>query len=509
MVDAPTRLPASIAALLAIAGCDALRKADDGAEPATAEAEDPKTKAALDDAQKARKDAEAKAAEAKQAELDALARSEKAEAEAKALVEAERVKNQPVSLSDLSVKRMGSFLSSSGMIEVVAKAKLNQALGNSTYVHIKSLCQHGDKLVADVGYLNAHYSKPLEQHAPGDEVEVKGNLYSQGLEKSLAPCQFEFRVGGLAGGLSIPVGHACWDGSEVAPAECDPPLSPAATSGSAVPIEVQDLRVEAASLGATKGLSLSYLLGIKKPQDNSVRLTFKSACSVGGKTFVDLGQSNLSAGPFRYEPGESVARSVNLYWSNAFGFATSPDRCDVTTSLWKTKSGSFGEYEEVRLRDSCFDGSALRVGRCDPAAPPVPAPVPLSATSVTVDEVQLQLAPPYGATDKFQLKIQADITMAEVVSQNDGINAKVSCKAGPEHRVETAYLFGVELHYLRPGETTRMTASAFGSHPLEVEPKSCAVEFFGGPRFSPTGSEGADLGKFCLKKGKVKKTGKC
>ena len=112
-------------------------------------------------------------------------------------------------------------------------------------------------------------------------------------------------------------------------------------------------------------------------------------------------------------------------------------------------------------------------------------------------------------TDKYQLKIKADVTLEQTVSQKDGITAKVSCKAGKANRVESAYLFGVEPHYLEPGQTTRMTASAFGSHALEEKPRSCMVEFFGGPRFSSTGADGVDLGKFCLKKDKVKKGGKC
>jgi len=86
---------------------------------------------------------------------------------------------------------------------------------------------------------------------------------------------------------------------------------------------------------------------------------------------------------------------------------------------------------------------------------------------------------------------------------------KVSCKAGKENRVESAYLFGPELYYLQAGETARMTASAFGSDALDVKPKTCKVEFFGGPRFSPSGSDGVELGAFCLKKDKVKAGGKC
>jgi len=230
---------------------------------------------------------------------------------------------------------------------------------------------------------------------------------------------------------------------------------------------------------------------------------------VGDRTFVDMGQGTLSAGPFEYEAGETVARSASLYWSSAFELADAPNDCDLTTSLWKTKAGTFGEVEEVRLQDSCLKRGKLRVGRCDPSAGPSPAPVALAAGSVEVDDVRLELVEPPGAAGKFQLKIQADVTVRAPVEQNDGTTAKVSCKTGRDTRVESAYLFGPELYYLEAGETARMTANAFGSHALETKPKTCKVEFFGGPRFSSTGGDGVELGSFCLKKDKVRAGGRC
>lgn len=510
--------------LLLAAGCDDLigggedqapkdeapTKTDDA--DAAKKAEDEAAKKAEDDAKKKAEDDAKKTAGLDEEANKAL---EAAEAERKAAEEAakkaeEEAKSRPVQLSSIAVNPMGGLFGGTGMFEVTAKAKLNQALGNSTYVHIKSLCKKDDRVVADVGYLNAHYAKPLEQYAVGEEAEVKGTLYSQGLKSAPSPCQLEFRVGGIGGGISVPVGQACWTGSEVKDGTCEPALAAVPMSGATQPVEVMELEVErGGGLGGTKGINLDYLLQINEPQDNSVRLTFKTACRVGTKSFADIGQANLMAGPFTYESGETVARSANLYWSSAFAFAEAPNDCDITTSLWKTKPGTFGEYEEARIKDSCFQADALRDGRCDPAAPAAPAPTPLVADSVTVDEVVLELAEPYGATGKFQLKIQADVTVAKPVNQNDGVTAKVSCKAGKDNRVESAYLFGPELYYLEPGQTGRMTANAFGSMALDTKPKTCKVEFFGGPRFSPTGSDGVNLGTFCLKKDKVTKGGKC
>lgn len=508
---------------LTATGCDRLTGGSDPSEQDAGEQDSPaeaKSAPAPEPAEPPTKTladqvAETKAKEAAiQAELQArqaaaMAEAKEAAAKAEAAAEAE-ANSRPVNLSNIAVNSTAGLFGRSGAIEVTARAKLNQALGNSTYVHVKSLCKKDDKLVADVGYLNAHYSKPLEQYAAGEEAEVKGTLYSQGLESSLSPCQLEFRVGGVSGGLSVPVGHACWSGSDVAPGECEPPLVPVAMSGAALPVEVHDLTIKpSGGLGASKGLGVTYLLQIHTAQDSNARLTFKSACRIDGKAFVDMGQANLMAGPFKYESGEAVARAANLYWSSSFDLGAAPDDCDLTASLWKTKAGTFGEYEEIRINDSCFQGGKLRDGRCDPSAPASPPASPLVDGSVVVDDVKLELHEPHGVAGKYQLKIQADVTVRSPVNQNDGATAKVSCKAGKDNRVESAYLFGPELYYLRAGETARMTANAFGSHPLEVKPRSCKVAFFGGPRFSPSGAEGVDLGKFCLKKDKVKKGGKC
>jgi hypothetical protein len=504
--------------LLLTAGCEKLtggeeEKKEGDAVTKTDDA-DAKKKAEEEAAKKKAEDTKDIAEDAKHAAEDAATKKalEEAEAARKAAEEAakkaeEEAKSRPITLSNIQVKTSGGMFGGSGMLELSAKAKLNQALGNSTYVHIKSLCKKDDRLVADVGYLNADYSKQLEQYAVGEEANITGSIYTQGLKSSLSPCQFEFRVGGMGGGLSVNVGQACWSGSAVTDGPCDPALVPVAMSGATTPIEVAQLDVTRGGLGS-KGLDLVYLMQINETQSNDVRLTFKTACRVGGKSFTDLGQNNLTAGPFTYESGETVARAANLYWNSVYELTESPNDCDITTSLWKTKAGTFGEYEELRIKDSCFKEDKLSDGRCNPAAPPVPAPAPLGAESVTVDEVKLELAEPYGATGKFQLKIQADVTMVKTVTQSDGVTAKVSCKAGKENRVESAYLFGTELYYLEPGETARMTSSAFGSPPLDVKPKSCKVEFFGGPRFSPSGTDGVDLGAFCLKKDKVTKGAK-
>jgi hypothetical protein len=281
-------------------------------------------------------------------------------------------------------------------------------------------------------------------------------------------------------------------------------------SGAATPLEVFELSVKPeGGFGGSPGLATSYVLQVNEPQDDNTRLTLKSACAVGTTKFVDMGQANLWAGPFRFESGESVIRPARLYWNPAFGFVEAPKSCDVTVAMWKPKSGSWGEYDSTVLKKACFKDGAVKDGACDPAAPPPPAASAITAESLAVDNVQLTLAPPYGSTgNTFQLQVQADATIKTPVTQDVAVDAEATCKIGSTSRVEKVYTYGIELYYLEPGETTRMSGTGFTSTPLEGKPKSCEVVFTGGRRFGGPGDKGIELGRYCLKKDKVKK-GKC
>jgi hypothetical protein len=249
------------------------------------------------------------------------------------------------------------------------------------------------------------------------------------------------------------------------------------------------------------------VLKINEPQDSSARLTLKSACQVGETKFVDMGQANLMAGPFQYESGESIARTTSLFWNPAFGFVDAPNLCDITVAVWAPKKGtSYGEYEEVLLKQACFRDDKVGDGKCDPASAIASAPTPADADSLAIDNVIMETVEPYGAKgDRFQLKLQVDATVKKPVDQSSGVNAKVTCKVGKTARVETAYLYGIELYYLAAGETTRMSTNAFTSNAMEKQPTSCEAEFTAGRRFSPTGEEEVPLGKWCLNRGKLKK----
>ncbi len=488
---------------------ESAEKSDDGAETKKSEAEagkeDEPKKAEEDEAEKKKLAAAAEDAK-KKLEADKKA-AEEAEA-AKAAEEAK--KSQPLVLSDIEVKSTGGMFGSGGSLEVTAKAKLNEKLASSTYVHVKSLCKKDSEVVSDVGYLNAHYSKPLEQYEADETADITGTIYSQGgLTSALSPCQMEFRLGGFSGGISVPVGEACFDGSKTTEGKCDPEIAAVAMSGGAKPMEIADLQVKAGGgYGGSTGLQVDYLVKVVKAIDSSARLTMKTSCDVDGIKFVDLSQVNMMSGPFTYESGESLARSASVFWNPSFEFTGAPTLCDVSFDLWTTKAGSWGSYDQEQLSRSCYKDAKVDTGACDPSKPTTGTAVKMTAENVELSNVKMTLQEPYGSTGKFQLQMVADATVKDFIDQNEGVSAEVTCKVGSEKRVETAYLFSVDLYYLEPGETTRMSSTSFTSPPMDSKPKSCEVTFTGGQRFAPSGTAMVDLGKHCLKKDKIKK-GKC
>lgn len=512
-------LAASLAVPLALGGCDSLPFLgdDDEKKAEEADADEASKKEEEDKAKEEDKASKEKAEAEREKEIEAriATEAEKAakEAREKALAEVEAKKREdeeaskPVKITEVSVKTSGGvFGGGGGMLQLEAKADIREKLGSSTYVHVKSVCKDGARFVSDVSYLSAHYSKPLEQYESGETAEVTGNIYTQGLLSPLSPCQMHFRLGGIGGGgISVDLGDACWDGSDTSLGTCDPPVAAVAASGATTAMEVQDVTVNtSSSYGSSTGLNVNYLLGLNKPADTNARLTMTAACEKDGKRFIDVAQANFMAGPFNYEPGESIARSANLFWNSAFGFTASPTPCDLTTALWTMKSGSYGEYEENVLDSSCWKDGKVAKGNCTPGKSRATSFTKMSVDNTALDDVSMKLVPPYGATDKFQLQIQADATVSERIQQSQGVNAKVTCKAGKEKRVETAYLFAVEFYYLQPGETTRMSSTSFSSHALE-NVKWCQVEFTGGERYSMTPGSGVDLGTYCLKKEKITK----
>lgn len=444
---------------------------------------------------------------AKTAEEEAKKKAAEEEAKKKAEEEAKK----PVSLSDIQVKAAGVF-GSGGALTITAKAKFNETLNNGTFVHVKGLCKRDTRLIADVSWVNGtDYTKQLHQYAVGETADLQATVFSQGVATAMSPCQLDFRLGSGSGGVSVPLRTACFDGTATKEGPCDPPIVAAAMSGASLPVEVFDVAIKGdTGYAGAPGIQIDDLIQINSPLDEQSRLSIKSTCTVGTIKYADLQLVNMFAGPFKYESGESLLRPMRMYYNPAFGFTEAPKLCDVTFAVWKNKPGSWSEYDQTLIKKVCFKDDKVADGACDPAAPVPPAATAITAESLTVDNVKVELAAPYGAAPgQLNVKIAADVTVKVPVDQQSGVDAHVTCKVGSTERVEKTWISGVDLYYLDPGETTRVSGQGFTSEALAAAPKSCEVSFTGGKRFGAApGEKPVELGKFCLKKDKLKK-GKC
>ncbi|MBL4686112.1 MAG: hypothetical protein JKY37_16080 [Nannocystaceae bacterium] len=413
----------------------------------------------------------------------------------------------PIILSNLKVKSVASvFGPASHAIELKADAKLQEAVGNSTYIHVKAVCEREGHVLVDVGNLNANYTKQLHAYAEGETAEVNGTLFSQGVSDDVAPCQFSFKLGSMGGGgISVDIGQACWDGKTTTLAACEKPIAAVAASGAASPVELLAIAVNPSGSGASK-LNLNYELLFHADHDPNNRITIKVACHRGGKSYVELGQVSIMPGPFVLEPGESIARASSHFWHDGFGFAGVPKLCDLTTVYWTQKPGTYGKYDRELVRASCLRDGKIGKGRCDGGTPTRGTPTTMTTSNVALDEVELKYTTTYGGTGEVYLEIRADLTLSEMLNPDQGLSAIATCKVGKEKRIETAYLRGAELHYLLPGETTMVTSSVFGGNAMD-KPKWCQVDFKGGQSYG-TASDKVDLASYCLKREKLK-LGKC
>ncbi|MBC8068745.1 MAG: hypothetical protein IAG13_10465 [Deltaproteobacteria bacterium] len=509
-------LALSLGAALLVVACDKKDGDADGKSDADKTAADEAAKKAADEEtkKKAAADEEAKKKAAADEEAKKKAATDEAAkkaAEDEAKKKAEEEAKKPVSLSDIQIKAAGVF-GSSGAMQITAKAKFNEVLNNGTFVHVKGLCKKDSRLIADVVWASGtDYTKQLHQYAIGETADLQATLFGQGVATAMSPCQLDFRLGSGAGGVSVPLRVACFDGSTTKEGPCEPPIVAAAMSGASLPVEIFDLAVKGdTGFGGAPGIQIDDLVQINVPLDDTSRLIVKSTCTVGTTKFVDLQQANMFAGPYKYESGEALLRPMRMYYNPAFGFTEPPKLCDVGFSVWKNKPGSWSEYDQTVVKRACFKDDKVAEGPCDPAAPPVPAAAPISAESVTIDNVKVELAAPYGgAPGQLNVKLQADVTVKIPIDQASNIDAHVTCKVGSAERVEKTWISGVEYYYLEPGETTRVTAQGFSSEALAATPKSCEVSFTGGKRFGGTPADKpVELGKWCLKKDKLK-AGKC
>ncbi|MEM6991213.1 MAG: hypothetical protein AAF721_11965 [Myxococcota bacterium] len=516
---APRSCPSStrtlgLALVSLLGGCDKLPFSGDDTKPADAEADaarhaediEAARKAAVEEYKKqVEPEIEARVAAAAQKAVDDYKRELAGEVATKEVVTKEA--DRPLTLSNFKVKSQASaFGPSTGAMELRADGLIKEVVGTSTYVHVKAFCEDDGRIMTDIGYLNADYSKQLDAYKPGETAEVNGTIFAQGLDHEMHPCQFAFKLGGMGGGgLSVDLGQGCWDGKAATLGACAKPVVPVAASGAATPLEVLSIATQPGRTYGT-GLNLNFELLFHTKHQNNSRITLKAACHEGGKSFVEVAQAYVNTGPFKLEPGESIARSASIFYSGAFGFTAPPGLCDLTASYWTLRKGSYSEYDETVLQESCLRGTVVDKGRCDGGSVVRSAPVAMTAANTALEDVKLSLITPYGSTTEVHLDIQADVTLSATLRNDQGVSGTATCKVGAEKRVETVYLYGQDLSYLLPGETTKMTTSAFSGNAL-LKPKWCQVEFKGGERYgSPTGK--LDLGTFCLKKEKLKK-GKC
>jgi len=505
--------------LTTVGGCDKLpfggddkddtqdRAAEDDGDDAKhkAEIEAAKVAAVEDYKRKSEAEIEARIAAATQKALDEQRKSFESTATATA-TQVDKSK-RPVWLSDLAVGEPRSYGGASGTMPITALAEIRQKIEPNTYVHVKATCKEGTHVFADATSLNPDYSKPLDTRSIGDKAEVKGNLFSYGLDHRLAPCKLDFKLGGTGtGGLSVDLGEGCWDGKEATLSPCVPPIAAVPASGAAAPVEVLSVAHVASSGYGSHGLKFNYAMLFHETHNPKRRLTFKSACHVG-KSIVEVDQAHFMSGPFKLEAGEVMARTASLYWSSTVGFTSTPKLCDLTASLWTLKPGSYSDYDEAILYEACFRGSAIDKGRCDGGSVTRSSTFgAMTAANVKLDGVALKLEEKYGTTDKFSLSLRADVTVSEQIKNDQGVAGSVTCKVGKNKLVDKSNLYGLDMQYLLPGETAKVSTSAFSGSPLEA-PKWCQVDFTGGARYSAK-STPVPLGSYCLKKGVVK-AGKC
>jgi len=411
---------------------------------------------------------------------------------------------QPLELSAFHVADEAGFGHPS--LTVRAKALVVQDLDSANYVQAKALCRVGTRTLADTGYINADPAHALGDLHPGDVASLSGSLFTQGLEPEHGPCQFEFRLAAGASAASVPLGEICWSEGMVREGRCVPSIAATPPPHGGPPLLVHDLGIrEAQGFAAQGSLQADYVIEVREPPDSSSRLTLKAVCLVGETRFAAVRTATLTAGPFRFESGESLYRSANLFYDPVYEFESPPQQCELEVALWRRAGGRTGQDEKVELARACYRRPATTPGRCEQAATTASI---AAQEALKLGRVVIEVVEPFGSKgQRYHLKLTADATVLEPVDPFTSLTASVTCKVGKAAIVDTAYLNGVDLFYLEAQETARLSSTAFTSG-MEDVPHNCEVTFVAGRRFAPMDAAQVELEHYCLRRGKTS-VGKC
>jgi hypothetical protein len=430
-------------------------------------------------------------------------------------VEVDKSEEGPLTLLDLQVERKGGGLFASGnrYLQLSADAFINDRIEPGTNVLVRSVCLSEDRRLVDAGYLSVtDYTKPMENYGKGQTAKLQGTLYSYGSSRDLEKCEMTFRLGSMGGGLTLPLGTRCFDGSKVHDGACDPPVAAAPMSDTQTEaMTIGELKIDKASnYGGGVALDTHFTIDIHKPDTEQGSMTIKAACRVGDRTVVDVAWASVSMMiTAKLEPGESVARYNQLFMDPALGLTDTPEYCDILFRAQTPSVGAPTGYTYSDIHRVCWRETKTTEGECDPGAPPPPAPTRADKDSIKLSNVELKLAD-YGMAGgamSQMIEIRADATVKKPVVQGAQITVDARCRVGGTTRVEKSMVSGHDLSMLGPDETTVVRGMVFGSSPLDKKPSSCSVEFriqpdyygYGGTTTNPK------LGKWCLRGDKTKK----
>lgn len=279
------------------------------------------------------------------------------------------------------------------------------------------------------------------------------------------------------------------DGTASTPAAAEPVQAFASYPEGESPMSWSDVSVKAKSSLLTdddgKYLALRYKATLLKTLETGEAVTVKAACEVDGRVYIDTMMAFAEFDKMR--PGEAKQIDTALYMGRSL--AREPDLCEFTGLVSKFMAGGrpkiFGQ--------SCWSEGEISDGPCA-SLPLEEAGLGLEVVDATAALEEVAFGERRGKTD---LRFHYTVRSGSPLPRDHAIFVKAACVVGEDTLVEENPALA-NLQYLQPGESLKLSGSAYPMKGVDQEPSQCELTF----ELKTIFDEGGDaFGTYCFKSG--------
>ncbi len=384
------------------------------------------------------------------------------------------------------------------VLQISAEYEVGAELPKRSGLHAKVTCGEGESRVVDVVSLASYHADFREMKA-GDHKQVQtAAFWLGGLSAAPDKCQLDvaYATGKKGEVERTEVGTWCWSADGTKQGACKDLPAARVPTGAALLADGFDVQAQAPTAGdgaTSHGVSVRARVRFAATPEKVPNLTLRAACKVGERTYVDVAPHWPRVRPFDITPGEDLLVAAGMY--KVHGLPAAAESCDV--SVWQDTA--WNQPDELAGR-VCWDGSSLKDGACEERA--AAEPEPLSTTTAALARPTLVVQDDARDPSLKLARFDFEVDVARASEKGTRLDVSAVCD-GKEHKPT---LVGPDLSRVGPGESVRLSLTAFVAQPLASAPERCTLKV---TAKKLGGEDRVEVGEMCVAAGGEAKPGAC